>query len=111
MQVFRTIVWIVITAILVAFIAMNWTRVPVNFWPLEGNNYVHFEWPVGIVALAFFLLGAVPMWLLLRTSRWRLNRRIHALENSIRATSVSPSITTTESGAEVPADLQLRPEI
>lgn len=91
MQILRTVAWIVITAILVAFIAMNWTKVPVNFWPLDDGNYVHFEWPVGVVALVFFLLGLVPVWLYLRATRWRLHRRIASLENSLRATSL-PSI-------------------
>ncbi|MET1754597.1 LapA family protein [Novosphingobium sp. RD2P27] len=96
MQIIRTIVWIILTAILVAFIAMNWTKVPVNFWPLDGGNYVHFEWPVGIVALVFFLLGAVPMWLVHRTGKWRLKRRIHSLENTMLATSSAPVPSTLE---------------
>lgn len=91
MQIIRTIVWVAITAMLVAFIAMNWTRVPVNFWPLDDGNYFHFEWPVGVVALVFFGLGMAPVWLYLRAVRWRLNRRIASLENSLRASSL-PSI-------------------
>ena len=93
MQVIRTVLWIALTAILVAFIAMNWTKVPVNFWPLDDGNYVHFEWPVGVVALLFFLLGMLPVWLYLRAVRWRLTRRIASLENSIRASSM-PSMTS-----------------
>ncbi|MCB2061747.1 MAG: LapA family protein [Novosphingobium sp.] len=102
MQIVRTLVWIVITAILVAFMAMNWDRAPVNFWPLE-DSYLRFEWPVGIIALFFFLLGLVPMWLLHRAGRWRQNRRISALENSIRvAASAVPlsSPSTPESDTE-----------
>jgi len=91
MQIVRTIIWIVITAILVSFIAMNWDKAPVNFWPLEGDNYLHFEWPVGVIALFFFLLGLLPTWLLHRAAKWRLGRRIGALENSLRvAASVAP---------------------
>lgn len=89
MQIVRTVAWIVITAILVAFIAMNWTKVPVNFWPLDDGNYIHFEWPVGVVALLFFLLGMVPAWLYLRAVRWRMGRRIASLENSLHASSMS----------------------
>ena len=91
MQIIRTISWIAVTAILVAFIAINWTKVPVNFWPLDDGNYIHFEWPVGVVALLFFLLGMMPVWLYLRAVRWRLTRRIASLENSLRASSM-PSI-------------------
>ena len=94
MQVIRTVIWIVITTILVAFIAMNWKGVPVNFWPLE-TDYLHFEWPVGVIALFFFLLGLIPMWLIYRASRWRLNRRISALENSLRVATVAPPVATS----------------
>jgi len=105
MQIVRTVVWILITAILVAFMAMNWDRAPVNFWPLE-DSYLRFEWPVGIIALFFFLLGLVPMWLLHRAGRWRLNRRISALENSVRATAAvaninSPSSSESETETEI----------
>jgi lipopolysaccharide assembly protein A len=102
MQVFRTILWIIVTAVLVAFVAMNWTHVPVNFWPLDNGNYAHFEWPVGIVAILFFLLGFMPMWLLNRAGRWRLKRRISSLENSVRAVSVPRPAGTASS--EIPAD-------
>ena len=105
MQVIRTIVWIAITAILVAFIAMNWTKVPVNFWPLDNGNYVHFEWPIGVVALLFFLLGVIPTWLYVRAVRWRLNRRIGSLENSLRASSM-PSAVPAAEPASGPASLE-----
>ena len=94
MQVIRTIVWIAVTALLVAFIAMNWERAPVNIWPLEAG-YLHFEWPVGVIALIFFLLGLLPMWLLHRAGRWRWTRRMSALENTVRATAVQPPVATS----------------
>jgi putative membrane protein len=89
MQVVRTVVWIVITAILVAFVAMNWERAPVNFWPLE-TSYLHFDWPVGVIALFFFVLGWLPMYLLHRAARWRFGRRIASLESNLRTTSAAP---------------------
>lgn len=91
MQVIRTAVWVAITALLVAFIAMNWERAPVNFWPLQ-DEYLRFEWPVGVIALFFYLLGLVPMWLFHRAGRWRLNRRIAALENSARVAANSLAV-------------------
>jgi len=94
MRVIRTLFWIVLTAVLVAFIAMNWQKAPVNIWPVEGG-YLHLEWPVGLIALAFYLLGFVPLWLWSRGSRWRLNRRIGALEASIRNAAPSPPLATT----------------
>ncbi len=92
MQIIRTILWVIVTAMLVAFIAMNWTKVPVNIWPLSDGNYLHFEWPVGIVALLFFVLGALPMWLVHRANGWRLKRRIHSLESTVQSTAtVTPA--------------------
>lgn len=96
MQVIRTIMWVVVTAALVAFMAMNWNPAAVNFWPLE-QGYLHFEWPVGIIALVFFLLGMLPTWLLSKASKWRLTRRIDALENSVRATATPPPTATAAS--------------
>jgi lipopolysaccharide assembly protein A len=94
MQYLRTVSWIVVTALLVAFISINWDKAPVNLWPLEDSNYVHFRWPVGFIALIFFLLGFVPMWFINRTNTWRLNRRITALENSIRITASADQPST-----------------
>lgn len=90
MQIVRTLVWVLVTAALVAFMAMNWHRAPVNIWPLQGS-YLFFEWPVGVIALVFFLLGLGPMWLLHLAGRWRWQRRVSALENSVRATSTTAS--------------------
>ena len=93
MQVMRTVVWIVITAILVAFVAMNWGIAPVNFWPIEGESeFLHFEWPVGVIAIIFFALGFFPMWLLNRAHVWRLKRRVGALENSLRAAAAAAPV-------------------
>ena len=94
MQIVRTVFWVVLTAALVAFISMNWNAAAVNFWPLEGG-YLHFEWPVGVIALVFFLLGLLPTWLLAKAGKWRLTRRIGALENSVRASAAPPPSVTT----------------
>lgn len=109
MQIIRTILWVIVTAMLVAFIAMNWTKVPVNIWPLEDGNYLHFEWPVGIIALLFFALGAVPMWLIHRAGRWRLKRRIHSLESTAQATA-APAPVSYEPAPAIAHERTLTPE-
>jgi len=106
MRVIRTLVWIVITALLVAFIAMNWEKSPVNIWPVEGA-YLHFDWPIGFIALVFFLLGLLPMWLLQKATAWRLNRRIAALENSVRVAAPPPPVATAP--VETAADMEDKP--
>lgn len=100
MQALRTIFLVAMTIVLVAFIAINWETVPVNIWPLADGNYLHVEWPVGFIVLVAFVLGMVPMWLLSRASRWRLNRRIATLENAVAANTPSPPVaTSTQLGA------------
>lgn len=103
MQVIRTIVWVVIAAFLVAFIAINWEVARVNFWPLSSGDYLHFEWPVGVVALVFFALGLLPTYLLGRLRAWRLHRRISSLEQTVRTVPPSPPpplATATQLDAE-----------
>ncbi|GGZ02181.1 LapA family protein [Novosphingobium colocasiae] len=109
MQVIRTIGWVVLTAILVGFLVMNWgPGVPVNFWIKPSGEAGGFLWPVGVVALAFLLLGAVPMWLYQRALRWRLTRRISSLENSLRALSMpatdAPVVPTDPVATQTPLE-------
>jgi lipopolysaccharide assembly protein A len=94
MQTIRTIAWMLVAILFAAFVAINWQRVEVNFWPL-ADGYLHFDWPVGFVAIISFLIGLIPMWLLGRATRWALNRRIATLENSLKAATVSPPIATS----------------
>jgi lipopolysaccharide assembly protein A len=94
MQVIRTIVWVFFAVVLVAFIAINWNPVRVNFWPLS-DGYLHFDWPVGFIVLFSFVLGWIPMWLLHRASKWRANRRIASLENTVKANTATPPLATS----------------
>lgn len=94
MQFLKTIIWIALTILLVAFIAINWDPVRVNVWPLE-QGYLYVDWPVGFIVLMSFLAGLLPMWLLHKGARWRLKRRIDSLENTVRATTPTPPMGTT----------------
>ena len=107
MQTIRTIVWMLISAVLVAFIAMNWAAAPVNFWPLDVG-YLHFDWPVGVIALVFFLLGLLPTWLLAKVASWRLHRRIGTLEETVRSVTATPAnpADSTSSGNDEPPFVQ-----
>ena len=112
MRMIRTLIWIVITAVLVAFVAMNWDKAPVNIWPADGGYY-HLEWPVGFIAIAFFLLGLLPMWLLARVGKWRLTRKISALETSVRAVTTPaapPLATSTQLETEAPSQTTESPQ-
>ena len=91
MQIIRTIFWVVIAALLVTFIMLNLKPVPVILSP-KGLGDLAVDWPVGIIAVAFFMAGLLPMWLLSKASRWRLKRRIASLENSVRAAMPTPPL-------------------
>ncbi|MFM5924657.1 MAG: LapA family protein [Novosphingobium sp.] len=96
MQMIRTLLLLVLTIALVAFIAINWQVVSLNLWPLADGNYVHLEWPVGFIVLISMVLGFLPMWLIHKGARWRLNRRINFLENTVKSSSQStPGLVAT----------------
>ena len=102
MQIIRTIVWVILLIALLLFSVNNWQDVEVKIW--EG---LILQTKLPALVVVSFLLGLIPMWLLHKTARWRLNRRIGTLENSVRAASVSvpvesppppppPAVTTSE---------------
>lgn len=91
MQMIRTLLLLLIAVALTAFVAINLDIVPVRFWPAGDGQFLKFDWPVGLVALFFFVLGMVPMWLIHKGSAWRLKRRIASLENSLKTAAVDPA--------------------
>ncbi len=79
MQIIRTAIWVVATITFLIFAINNWNPVEIKIW--EG---LIWETKLPALILAAFLLGLLPMWLLHHAGRWRLTRKITALENSVR---------------------------
>jgi len=81
MRIIRTIIWTVLVLVLLVFSWANWdTRVAIVIWEdlvLDTN--------VPALAITSFLLGLLPVWLLLRGTRWQLRRRINSLETAVRS--------------------------
>lgn len=99
MQIVRTAVWVLLLVALLLFSLNNWNPVEVKIW--EG---LILETRLPALVLVSFLLGLTPMWLLSKAGKWRLTRRINALENSVRANTPSPPLaTTTQLDAASPA--------
>ena len=104
MGILRTIIWVLLTAILVIFAMANWLAVTVTIWP---GQVLDTKLPVLI--LASFLIGSVPMWIALRTTRWSLKRRLDASERQLadlRALAnrpVEPAPVVTPASAPAPA--------
>lgn len=87
MKSLRSILWLVIVAGLAAFSAANWVPVELTVW--QG---LVLDTKLPALVIAAFLLGLVPMWLIHRTTRWRLQRRITNLETTLAG---SASLTST----------------
>ena len=96
MQIIRTIVWVLVLVALLLFSLNNWETVEVKIW--EG---LILETKKPVLVLASFLLGLLPMWLLHKGARWRMNRRISFLENTLKSASQSdPSAIATSTQLE-----------
>lgn len=91
MRVIRTIVWVLLAVALLLFSINNWQDVEVKIW--EG---LILQTKLPALVAGSFLVGLLPMWLLHKGARWRLNRRIANLENTVKATTATlPSTIAT----------------
>ena len=79
MQILRTILWVAVLLALIFFTAYNWKPVEVQLWT---NTVLETKLPALVIVA--FLLGLVPMWLVHRGLKWRLQRRIDHLETAVR---------------------------
>ena len=91
MQIVRTILWVLLFAGLMFFSFFNWKEVEVQIW----TNLV-LETKVPALVIVSFLLGMIPTWLLHRGTKWRLTRRIKALEAAARVPQVAPIATSSD---------------
>jgi lipopolysaccharide assembly protein A len=92
-QIVRTVVWVFLAVALLLFSFNNWTPVSIKIW--EG---LVLETKLPALVILSFLLGLLPMWLLSKAGKWRLTRRINALENTVKANAVpapAPPIATS----------------
>jgi len=74
----RTIIWVLLTAVLVVFSMANWNPITVTIWP---GQVLDTKLPVLI--LVSFLIGSVPLWIALRAARWSLKRRLDHSERQL----------------------------
>lgn len=95
MRVIRTIVWLVLVVVLVLFSVTNWTPVTIRIW-----EDLVWETRLPAVVVLSFLAGLVPMWLLHVTGRWRMRRRINALEAVTRHPSAALTSTQLDAAAQ-----------
>ena len=111
MHIVRTSVWVLLAVWGLFFIGMNWgDPVPVVFWPVPIDNRLMVEQPVSLVAIIFFLLGLVPVWLYSRAQKWMLKRRIRSLETAARTAVVTTPPPSLDASADFTSDTPLTAE-
>ncbi|MBU2340998.1 MAG: LapA family protein, partial [Alphaproteobacteria bacterium] len=79
--------------------------------PVEVTIWTNtvLETKIPALAIAAFLLGLVPMWLIHRGTKWRLERRIAALESAARVGSRSRAPTQPDALAPAAPPAPTRP--
>ena len=102
MGIVRTIIWVLLTALLVLFAVNNWHPVEVRIW-----QSLILETKLPALVIAAFLLGLVPMWLIHRAALWRYRRRVSNLEATLARSSapLPPPPTPPTSPAPPPEPL------
>ena len=90
MNYIRTVVWVVLLIALLVFSINNWATVDVKIW--EG---LILETKLPALVVISFLLGLVPMWLLAKAGKWRMQRQIRGLQSTAATSLSSDSLDTT----------------
>jgi hypothetical protein len=83
-KILRTVFWVLAALAFLVFATYNWQPVELTLW----QNLV-LETKVPMLVLLAFAAGFVPMWALHRSVIWGMNRRIRALENSLKNTAMA----------------------
>ncbi|MFN3862911.1 MAG: LapA family protein [Erythrobacter sp.] len=78
-RILRTILSVLAALGFLIFAIYNWSPVEITLW----QNLV-METKLPVLALLAFALGFVPLWAYHQSVKWGLNRRIRALENSLK---------------------------
>jgi len=87
---------------------VNWIVVPVKVWP-----GLEVETKLPAIVLISFLIGFLPTWLALRTTRWSMKRRLDSSERQAadlralanRPVDPAPASSPASTPAPPPTDL------
>lgn len=71
----KALIWAAAVIIIVIFAANNWVPVTIALW---GDLLLDTKLPVLIIAA--FLIGWLPLYLIHKTGRWRMQRQIRTLQ-------------------------------
>lgn len=101
MQFLKTAFWVVVAVAIALFCKANWASVQVKLW---GDLVADVKLP--ILMIIAFLLGAVPFWVALRTTRWRMRKRLDASEKALAAVTMSQA---SPPAASAPSEVMITP--
>ena len=99
MQFIKTLFWVVLAVVLVVFAANNWSPTSVLIW-----EDLRIDTKLPVLVIGAFLIGFLPLYLIYRTTKWRLRRRIRSLEASQAAAAMpapTPSSVTAPTAEAV----------
>ena len=68
MHFLKTLFWVLVAVVVVLFAIRNWTPVTLNLW-----DDIQADIKIPVLLLAFFLIGFLPTWLVMRTRMWTLS--------------------------------------
>jgi putative membrane protein len=86
MQFLKTLFWVVVAVSLAIFANRNWNDVTISLW---GSLQADVKLP--ILLMMTFLVGFLPVFLVLRGRIWSLRRKLALAERPALAPSPTPS--------------------
>ena len=95
MQFLKTLFWVLIAVIVALFATRNWSDVTLNLW-----DDIQADIKLPILLLTVFLIGFLPIWLVMRARIWSLRRRVDAMERN-RLASLAPETAAAGEGEPV----------
>ncbi|EGD59162.1 hypothetical protein Y88_1224 [Novosphingobium nitrogenifigens DSM 19370] len=99
MKVLITGFWLLAGAALIAFTVANWGPVDIRIWP-----GLIWETKLPALVIGALLIGFLPTWLVHRTTRWRLSRRITTLESTLAAQAQAATAAISSHSPTPPED-------
>lgn len=89
MQFLRTAFWVVLAVTVALFCKANNRPTEIKIW---GD--IVWETRIWFPILIAFLAGVIPFWIMARTTRWRMKRRLENTERAlVSATASVPAAT------------------
>ena len=91
MQFLKTVFWVLVAVVLALFAKANWMPVTLKLW-----NDIVADVQLPLLLLIVFVLGFVPIWLVMRARIWAMRRRLDAFERQ-----AAPIVADTPPAEEV----------